>query len=130
MAKPRIILGLMTFAPDENTGARLFQLSDLTTALDKFQARGFTELDTARAYGGGQQEGVTRQAGWKERGIKIATKVWPKYPGIHKAEGITSELEMSLKELGTDCVDVCLFSSFSSLPSTLRSCGPFHNSST
>ncbi|KAK3314110.1 aldo/keto reductase [Apodospora peruviana] len=104
-AKPRIILGLMTFAPDENTGARLTDLQDLKTALDIFQRRGFTELDTARSYGGGAQEGYTRRAGWKERGMTIATKVFPVPPGNHEPEVITKHFETSLKELGTDCVD-------------------------
>ncbi|KAK5651863.1 hypothetical protein OQA88_11632 [Cercophora sp. LCS_1] len=103
---PRIILGLMGFAPDENTGARLHKLSDLTTALDRFTARGFHELDTARSYGGGAQEGVTRQAGWRERGCAIATKVYPLVAGTHSAEKVTEEFEKSLKELGADCIDI------------------------
>lgn len=104
--KPRIILGLMTFAPDENTGARLTKLDDLKSALSVFHDRGYTELDTARAYGGGTQEGVTRQAGWKQKGFSIATKFWPVQPGFHKPEVITELFETSLKELGTDFVDV------------------------
>ncbi|KAK3346351.1 NADP-dependent oxidoreductase domain-containing protein [Lasiosphaeria hispida] len=106
MAQPRIILGLMGFAPDENTGARLHKVDDLKQALDIFQARGYSELDTARAYGGGAQEGFTRQAGWKERGFSIATKVYPIPPGNHAPEIITREFETSLRELGTDSVDI------------------------
>ena len=106
--KPRIILGLMTFAPDEITGARLTKLDDLKSALDIFHGRGYTELDTARAYGGGTQEGVSRQAGWKEKGFSIATKFWPLEPGFHKPEVITEMFETSLKELGTDFVDVSI----------------------
>ncbi|KAK3689694.1 aflatoxin B1 aldehyde reductase member 3 [Podospora appendiculata] len=106
MSKQRIILGLMGFAPDENTGARLTDLQDLKTALDTFQQRGYTEVDTARAYGGGAQEGYTRQAGWKERGLKLATKVYPLPPGNHKPDVITRHFETSLKELGTGCVDI------------------------
>ena len=106
MAKSRIILGLMGFAPDVKTGARLHEVADLAKALDMFQARGYSELDTARAYGGGAQEGFTRQAGWKERGMAIATKVFPMPPGTHRPEVITREFEKSLQELGADCVDV------------------------
>ncbi|KAK1753698.1 aflatoxin B1 aldehyde reductase member 2 [Echria macrotheca] len=107
-SKPRIILGLMAFGPAEGVpmGARLHAVSDLTAALDKFQARGFTELDTARGYGCGQQEGYTRQAGWKERGLSVGTKVFPMPPGTHAPESITREFEKSLAELGTDCVDI------------------------
>ncbi|KAK0648051.1 NADP-dependent oxidoreductase domain-containing protein [Cercophora newfieldiana] len=103
---PRIILGLMTFAPDPNAGGRLLSVSDLTTAFEQFSARGYTELDTARSYGGGAQEGFTRQAGWKERGFSIATKVYPLYAGAHRAEDITAAFETSLQELDVDCVDI------------------------
>ncbi|KAK0625109.1 aldo/keto reductase [Bombardia bombarda] len=106
MAKPRVILGLMTFAPDENAGGRLTDVEDLKKALDIFQAHGFNEVDTARAYGGGTQEGYTRQAGWKERGLELATKCYPLPPGNHKPENITHHFETSLKELGTDSVDI------------------------
>lgn len=109
MTKPRIILGLMTFAPDENQGGRITNLDDFKKCLDIFQAHGFSELDTARVYGGGQQEAFTRQAGWKERGLQLATKISPSLPGGHKPEALASALETSLSELGTDCVDVSLF---------------------
>ncbi|GAB1316900.1 Aflatoxin B1 aldehyde reductase member 2 [Madurella fahalii] len=106
MTKPRIILGLMTFAPDENNGGRITNLDDFKKCLDIFQAHGFSEVDTARAYGIGQQEAFTRQAGWKERGLQLATKVFPLPPGAHKPEEITKTLETSLNELGTDSVDI------------------------
>ncbi|KAL2023297.1 hypothetical protein VTK56DRAFT_3035 [Thermocarpiscus australiensis] len=105
-AKPRIILGLMNFVPDENAGGRITNLDDFKKTLDIFQARGFSEVDTARGYGGGQQEAFTRQAGWKERGLQLATKVYPLPPGNHKPEVLTELLETSLRELGTDCVDI------------------------
>ncbi|KAM7212684.1 aflatoxin B1 aldehyde reductase member 2 [Rhypophila decipiens] len=105
-AKPRIVLGLMGFAPDEYTGARLTKLDDLKTALDIFRNRGYNELDTGRVYGGGAQERFTRQAGWKEKGLSIATKFWPVTPGIHKPEVLTQLFETSLKELGTDYIDI------------------------
>lgn len=105
-SKPRIILGLMGFAPEGTTGARLFEVDDLIKALDTFKARGFTELDTAKAYGDGTQEGVTGQAGWCERGFAIGTKVMPLPPWGHKPEQITAAFEESLRHLGTDCIDI------------------------
>ena len=76
-----------------------------------FQRRGYSDVDTARLYCGGLQEGFTREAGWKERGLSIGTKVWPVPPGSHGAEALTKTFETSLKELGTDSVDVwfCIF---------------------
>lgn len=104
--KARVILGLMTFGPDANTGARITSLTEYNTFLDHFQAAGYTEVDTARTYVGGKQEAFSREARWKERGLTIATKVYPRPAGTHKAEVITENFNTSLKELGTNCVDI------------------------
>lgn len=106
MSKARIILGLMTFGPDTDKGARVTDVEDLKKALDVFKEYGYDEVDTARIYVGGLQEGYTRKAGWKERGLTLATKVYPVTPGIHKPATITEYFETSLKELGSDSVDV------------------------
>ncbi len=105
-SKPRVILGLMTFAPEGVATARVTSLDEFNKALDLFQERGYSEVDTARGYGDGKQEGFSREAKWKERGLSIATKVYPLPPGNHKADVITKHFETSLKELGTDSVDV------------------------
>jgi aflatoxin B1 aldehyde reductase len=64
----------MTFGPKAEDGARILTLDEYKKALDHFQSKGYDEIDTARSYVGGQQEDWTAQAGWKERGLKIATK--------------------------------------------------------
>lgn len=104
--KPRVVLGLMTFGPDKLTGGRITELSDYNKILDHLQAAGYNEIDTARTYIGGKQEAFTREAKWKERGLKLATKCYPKSPGTHKPEELTAQFETSLKELGADCVDI------------------------
>ncbi|KAH8698519.1 putative aflatoxin B1-aldehyde reductase GliO-like protein [Talaromyces proteolyticus] len=104
--KPRIILGLMTFGPDRSKGARITSLDEFNQQLDYLQSQGYNEVDTARIYIGGEQEGWTRQTGWKERGLKLATKSYPQVPGTHKPENVRVNLETSLKELGTDQVDI------------------------
>lgn len=53
-----------------------------------------------------KQEAFTAQAGWKDRGFKIATKSYPSVPGAHSAANLRKDLETSLAELGTDCVDI------------------------
>ncbi|OTB00982.1 hypothetical protein M426DRAFT_225835 [Hypoxylon sp. CI-4A] len=105
--RDRIILGLMTFGPDEKTGARITDADEFSKVLDTFQARGYNEVDTARMYVGGQQEAWTRQANWKDRGLTLATKFeYPREDGANQATRIVESLETSLKELGTDCVDL------------------------
>ena len=105
--KDRIILGLMTFGPKAEDGARITDLETFGKALDVFQTRGYNEVDTARTYVGRQQEAFTREVGWKDRGLTLATKViYPSKPGDNTAEKVVESVETSLKELGTDCIDV------------------------
>ncbi|KAI9931893.1 hypothetical protein ASPWEDRAFT_40325 [Aspergillus wentii DTO 134E9] len=103
---PRVILGLMTFGPDESQGARITSLDDYNKCLDYLQQKGYNEVDTARIYVGGQQEAFTAQAKWKERFLTLATKWYPKTPGDHKPAVLRENFELSLKELGTDKVDI------------------------
>jgi aflatoxin B1 aldehyde reductase len=106
-AKPRVILGLMTFGPDEATGARITNQAEFGKILDTFQARGYNEVDTARVYVGGKQEAFTREVGWKDRGLTLATKiVYPSTPGLNTYDKVLESLDISLKELGTDSVDI------------------------
>ncbi|KAK7733009.1 hypothetical protein SLS53_008338 [Cytospora paraplurivora] len=104
---PRVILGLMTFGPDEATGARITTVPEYAKVLDLFQQRGYSEVDTARAYIGGKQEAFTREVGWNERGLTLATKViYPSTPGINTADKVIESVETSLKELGTETIDL------------------------
>ncbi|AEO63674.1 uncharacterized protein THITE_2109213 [Thermothielavioides terrestris NRRL 8126] len=106
MSRPRVILGLMTFGPDEAAGARVTDPAAFTQVLDRFQARGYGEVDTARTYVGGRQEGCTRAAGWRERGLRLATKVrYPAAGGENTAEGVRESVAASLRELGLDGVE-------------------------
>lgn len=100
--KPRVILGLMTFGPDTSAGARITSLDEYNECLDYLQSQGYNEVDTARSYVGGQQEAFTAQARWKERGLTLATKSYPRPAGTHKPEALRKQLETSLKELKTD----------------------------
>jgi len=107
--KPRIILGTMTFGPDENAGARVTSLDAYKSILDLFQSQGYNEIDTARVYIGGKQEAFTRDAGWKERGLTIATKYYPSEPGSHRGELVEQTLNKSIEELGASEGGVDIF---------------------
>ncbi len=127
--KNRIILGLMTFGPDESAGARITSLSEYNKCLDCFQSQGYNEVDTARTYIGGQQEAFTREARWKERGLKLATKCYPSEPGMHSRDRLKGFCNKSLSELGTDCVDIFyLHAPDRSVPfeETLEACNELH----
>ncbi|KAL8397904.1 hypothetical protein RB594_004565 [Gaeumannomyces avenae] len=103
----RVILGLMTFGPDEKTGARITDVVEFGKILDVFQGRGYTEVDTARVYVGGKQEAFTGEADWQKRGLTLATKVqYPIQAGDNAADKAVASVETSLKDLGTDKVDI------------------------
>lgn len=107
-SKPRVILGLMTFGPpgSESKGARITSIDDYNACLDHLQKSGYNEIDTARVYISGEQEAFTREAKWQERGLQIATKCYPTEPGKHKPDVLKATLNKSLRELGTDSVDI------------------------
>lgn len=129
--KSRVILGTMTFGPDASAGARITSLADYNKCLDLLQSRGYNEIDTARSYINGAQEAWTAEANWQKRGLTLATKCYPK-----PAEGVTHEprvlreqLDKSLKELGTKCVDIFyLHAADRAVPfeDTLRECNKLH----
>ena len=97
----------MTFGPDKSAGARVTDLDQFKSVLDHFQAQGYGEVDTAHSYVGGKQQAFTREAGWKERGLRIATKYYPsEKTGGHDAANIRARCEENLKELGTDSTDI------------------------
>ncbi|KAI0596388.1 NADP-dependent oxidoreductase domain-containing protein [Biscogniauxia sp. FL1348] len=88
--KDRIILGLMTFGPDAAAGARITDLDEFNKCLDHFQSRGYNEIDTARVYVAGKQEAFTKEARGKSADLPLPPRS-----------------KTSLKELGTDSVDIC-----------------------
>lgn len=108
--KPRTILGLMTFGPDPSAGARVTDPAELTRALDLLHTRGYqpVEVDTARVYVGGKQEGFTGGILKDVKGeVKVATKVvYPKNPGMNGYEEVIKSVETSLGELGVERVEV------------------------
>jgi aflatoxin B1 aldehyde reductase len=58
-------------------------------------------------YVGGKQEAWTRDARWQDRGLTLATKVYPYEPGVHKPDRLKEHADTSFKELGaTNAVDI------------------------
>ena len=96
----------MIARPSPEKGARITSMDDYNSILDYLQKQGYNEIDTARNYIGGEQESWTKEAHWKDRGLMLATKCYPNSPGLHAPDKLEESLEKSLKELGTDCVDI------------------------
>ena len=61
----------------EGMGTRIHDLDQVGAFLDVFQQHGHNEIDTARIYGGGTTEEYLGKTGWKARGLKLETKLYP-----------------------------------------------------
>lgn len=57
-------------------------------------------------YVGGKQEAWTREAKWKDRGLTLATKIYPEEPGMHEPTRLRKLFTDSLNKLGSDSVDI------------------------
>lgn len=73
---------LTNSGPDPTAGTRILELDEFNRHLDYFQSQGYNEVDTARMYVNGQQEAWSTKAEWKQRGLTLATKVWPTSFGV------------------------------------------------
>lgn len=102
----RLILGLMTIGPDPAKGARITSIDDFKKCLDYLSSKGYSELDTAAMYVGGLQEGFTRDAGFRERGFSIASKIMPVQAGDHAPEKLIPAWDVSLGKLGVESTDI------------------------
>jgi aflatoxin B1 aldehyde reductase len=98
----------------DTLGARVHGLADAASILDTFQRHGHNEIDTARIYGGGSSEEMLASLSWKERGLIMATKLYPRAGGsaafgeayTHSPEDVRRGLTNSLKALGNEKVDI------------------------
>ncbi|PCH42898.1 hypothetical protein WOLCODRAFT_152953 [Wolfiporia cocos MD-104 SS10] len=112
-----IVMGAMTFGEAGKEGARVHDIKDVEAILDVFQAHGHTEIDTARVYSGGTSEEYLGRINWRERGLKLETKLYPNAshkflqgPGrpliSHSPEDLRKHLELSSKALNTDQLEM------------------------
>ena len=58
-------------------GARVHDIQGVEAILDVFQKHGHTEIDTARVYTGGTSEQYLGKVNWRNRGLKLETKLYP-----------------------------------------------------
>jgi len=127
--KDRIILGCMTFGPADSETARVHSVEECRKFLQYFHDAGYDEIDTARGYTSGKQEAFTAQAGYKDFGFKIATKIYPHGPITHRPESLRATLDKSLSELKTEKIDIWyLHAPDRSTPfeETLKECNNLH----
>ncbi|PTB65015.1 Aldo/keto reductase [Trichoderma citrinoviride] len=102
----KIVFGAMTVGEKGANQARVHTLEECAEILDVFQEFGHSEIDTARAYGGGSSEKFLGQLELQKRGIILDTKLAPFGEYNHTPANLRKGLLDSLKALGTDKVDM------------------------
>ncbi|EIN07863.1 Aldo/keto reductase [Punctularia strigosozonata HHB-11173 SS5] len=115
-----IVMGCMTFGDPGTEAVRVSDLKEIEAIIDAFAAHGHVELDTARSYGGGSAESYLAKIDYAKKGLKVQTKLNPtahipverrvgmvgKETISHGPEDLRKWLDVSLKQLNTDCVDL------------------------
>jgi len=105
--------GAMTFGTAGTSGARVHNLKDVEAILDVFRCF-CSQVDTARMYAGGTSEEYLGKINWKEKGLKLETKLYPtvnfpvdKMEAItHTPEGLRKHLLLSLKALNAESLEM------------------------
>ncbi|KAI1124074.1 aldo/keto reductase [Nemania abortiva] len=78
LAKMKVVCGTMSFGAANTRGSpQVNTVEQATTVLEVFQRHGHDELDSARAYGEGTTEQLLGELKWQDRGLKMATKLYP-----------------------------------------------------
>lgn len=93
-------------------GPKVFEVEDCETMLKTFLKYGHNEVDTALTYNSGTSEEYLGEIDYKSLGVVVGTKlyptrVWGVENGVtHTAVDIEKYLEVQLKSLKTDSVDL------------------------
>lgn len=120
----RPILGTMTF------GGQL-SAADAARAVGLFLDAGHRDLDTAHIYNQGKTEEVVGAAlrGRDRASFSVATKVHPSVHGDLGPESVRKQLEVSLRRLGLESVDLLYLHHpdlATPIERTLEACGRLH----
>ncbi|KAA6416035.1 MAG: hypothetical protein FRX48_00754 [Lasallia pustulata] len=107
-AYPKLVLGTASFGNAAAPQARFTTIEAATQLLQIFRDRGYTEIDTARAYPVGangtseQLLGNTRVGEW----AVVSTKVTSWVPGSHDKMNIAKSIDGSLEALAMNKVSI------------------------
>ncbi|KAJ7826706.1 Aldo/keto reductase [Mycena olivaceomarginata] len=105
-----VVMGAMTFGDPGIDGARVDNVQDIEAILDVLVKHGHTEVDTARSYSLGTSETILGKTNWQEKGITIASKLYPPHPvrnfPLLLQLGLRKAVLASLKNLNTEKLDI------------------------
>lgn len=106
----RIILGTASVGSSLSPLAKITTTEAADTFVQSFRARGYADIDTARAYpvgrGGTCEKLLGEDALRLSKWANVSTKVTSFMPGSHKAKNIATSIDRSLEALRVESVDV------------------------
>jgi len=112
LGKPpmKIVLGTASFGNPDSPFATVHKVDSVVQMIQTFRARGYCDVDTARAYPHGSLGSCENLLGHQDVGLKkwanVSSKVLSFVPGSHSQSKIDESIETSLIALGVDCLDV------------------------
>jgi aflatoxin B1 aldehyde reductase len=103
---PTLHLGTMTFA--WNQASSYTDDAIATDFVAKFMQAGYVEIDTARAYAGGDSEKMLGRVlkARPEEGIVLATKAAPYLTGGLSSDGLRAQLKESMEAMQVTFIDI------------------------
>jgi aflatoxin B1 aldehyde reductase len=106
----RIILGTASLGSSQSPLARITTTDGAMKFVSSFRARGYADIDTARAYPVGRGGTCEKLLGEDKLRLgtwaNVSTKVSSFMPGSHKARNIQLSINRSLEALQADSVDI------------------------
>lgn len=106
----KVILGTASLGSSKSPMARITTPEDAAAFVSSFRARGYSDIDTARAYPVGRVGTCERLLGDQQLRLgtwaNVSTKVSSFMRGSHRARSIDFSINKSLASLGTETVDI------------------------
>jgi len=107
----RVILGTASVGSKKSPLAKITTVDSISNFTSRFRARGYNDIDTARAYPVGRGGTCEELLGEKELKLQtwanVSTKVSSFMPGSHRTTNINKSIDKSLAALGAeDGVDI------------------------
>ena len=105
-----IILGTASLGSAQSPIAKIHTPAEASAFINRFRARGYSDIDTARAYPVGRGGTCEKLLGEKELRLRswsnVSTKVSSFMPGSHRARNVEQSINRSLEALNMDTVDI------------------------
>lgn len=127
----RVVLGTTVVGLNNSPLAKITNVESIAKFTSIFRARGYSDIDTARAYLVGRAGTCEQLLGKKELKLQtwanISTKVPSFVPGSHRTKNINQSIEKSIEALGAeDGVDIMYLHAPDMATPILETCEAMH----